>query len=126
MNKESEPNDQEFLVHRYTAQEAVEDGVLIEIDPELSQEAGYRWPVRITQGVSALVTPTKAEEAEGQSAEGRVWDLLWLARVAINNADESEYVVPFDAIFGDKAERLWACLDGTSGPAIHIVRPEEY
>jgi hypothetical protein len=125
MNKERAYDDAEFI-HVYTAQEAVEDGVLIEIDPELTQEAGYRIPVRITQGVSALVTPSQSEEKEGQSAQGRVWDLLWLARVAIANSERSESVVPFDAAIGGKAERLWACLDGTSGPAIHIIKPEEY
>jgi hypothetical protein len=113
-------------IFRYTAQEAVEDGVLLEIDPGLSQEAGYKVPVRITQGVSALVTPSEEEEDAGQSTEGRVWDLLWLARIAIANAEGTEHAVPFDAAFSGKTERLWACLDGTSGPAIHIIKPEEY
>ena len=116
-------------ISRYTAlaaENAVNNGVLIEVDPALRMEAGYRWPVRITQGVAALVTPEEEERSEGQSLEARLWDVLWLARVAISNGDPHETVAPFEVTLGQRSVPMCACLDTTSGPAIHIIRPEEY
>jgi hypothetical protein len=117
---------EEIPIYSYTAKQAVEDGVLIEVNQELSKEAGYRWPVRITQGVSSLATPTEHEQRQGQSFAGRLWDILWMARVAISSVDSHEHVAPFDIAFGRKTVRLWACLDTTSGPAIHVITPQEY
>ena len=120
------PEEEWRVVHSYSAEQAVSDGVLVEVDPELYEEAGYRWPVRITQGVASLVSPTEEEESRGQSLEGRLWDVLWMARVAILNADSDEHIAPFDVMLGGKTATLWACVDTTSGPAIHIIKPEEY
>jgi len=117
---------EEFYLYSYDAKQAVEDGVLIEINPALSQEAGYRWPVRISQGVSSLATPTEQEQQQGQSFSGRLWDILWMARITLSNANPGDYIVPFEVILGKRITRLWACLDTTSGPAIHIITPEEY
>lgn len=120
-----ESEKENFLVYRYTAKQAVEDGVLIEINPDLSKEAGYRWPVRITQGVASLVTPAAEREGE-EKPEWHLWNTLWMAGLAIRKADPHDNIVPFDVTFGEQTVRLWACLDGTSGPAIHIIKPEEY
>ena len=117
--------EDEPIIHKYTAEQAMAEGVLIEVDPPLRKEAGYRWPVRITIGVASLVTPEEEVDA-GQSLNGRLWDTLHMARIAINNAERREFVVPFEVILGNQTATLWACLDTTSGPAIHIIRPEEY
>ena len=117
---------EQIPIYSYTAKQAVEDGVLVEINRELSKEAGYRWPVRVTQGVSSLAVPTEQEQQQGQSFAGRMWDILWVAHVAISNVDAHERIAPFDITFGKKIVRLWACVDTTSGPAIHIITPEEY
>ena len=114
------------LIYSYTAEQALEDGILMEVDRDLCKEAGYRWPVRITQGVASLVQPTEEQERLGQSAEGRLWDMLFMARIAILNADRHEHISLFDVILGEETVTLWACLDGTSGPAIHIIKPDEY
>ena len=123
---EQDRNDPDDPIYSYTAEQAVEDGVLMPVDKDLCKEAGYRWSVRITQGVASLVQPTEEEERLGQSVEGRLWDMLFMARIAILNADRHEHITPFDIIFGERTVTLWACLDGTSGPAIHIILPHEY
>lgn len=123
---EQDRRDRDAPIYSYTAEQAVEDGVLMEVDRNLCKEAGYRWPVRITQGVASLVEPTEEEERQGQSVEGRLWDMLFMARIAILNADRHETISPFEVIFGAETVTLWACLDGTSGPAIHIILPHEY
>lgn len=118
--------EKDWVIYSYTAEEAVRDGVLIEVDPTVRQEAGYRWPVRLSQNVATFVTPRDEDLNDRQSLAGRLWDLMGAARIAISNADPEEYLVPFDVTLGSKAKRLWACLDTTSGPAIHIITPEEY
>ena len=118
--------EEEPIIYKYTAEQAMADGLLIEVDPPLCKEAGYRWPVRITVGAASLVTPKEEEVEEGQSLNGRLWDMLHMARIAIGNAASRVSVVPFEVIFGGQTETLWACLDTTSGPGIHIIRPEEY
>ncbi len=123
---EHDRHSPEEPIYSYTAEQAVADGVLLEVDRDLSKEAGYRWPVRITQGVASLVQPTEEQERLGQSAEGRLWDMLFMARIAILNADRHEHISLFDVILGEETVTLWACLDGTSGPAIHIIKPDEY
>ena len=117
--------DETFVSHNDTAERAMAAGLLIEVDPLLRQEAGYEWPVRVTPGVASLVAPKDEEAAEGQSLEARLWDTLLTARIALGNADRQESVVPFEVVLGGRTATLWACLDTTSGPAIHIIRPEE-
>ena len=59
------------LIYSYTAEQAVADGVLLEVDRDLSKEAGYRWPVRITQGVASLVhSPRNRKSALGRALKG--------------------------------------------------------
>ena len=118
--------EEEPIIFKYAAEQAMADGLLIEVDPPLRKEAGYRRPVRITIGVASLVTPEEEEVDAGQSLNGRLWDTLHMARIAINNADRRDIVVPFEVNLGGQTATLWACLDTTSEPAIHIIRPEEY
>lgn len=120
------PEKNSSEIYRYTAEQALADGALLEVDPQLRREAGYRWSVRITRGVASLLVPEEKERNEGQSQEGRLWDVLWMARIAIDNADDRETIAPFEMILGKNTITLWACLDTTSGPAIHIIRPEEF
>ena len=116
----------DWIIHTYSAQEAVSDGVLVVVDRELRVEMGFRWPVRLSQNVSGMVTPSEEDQRMGQSREGRLWDLLFVSKLAIKGAGSEERIVAFDVIFGSRTSRLWACLDSTSGPAIHIITPEEY
>lgn len=65
----------------YTRAQAIEDGVLVDVT-ETAKEAGFRVPFAMTRAVWALIEPT-AEERDGwmQSVEGRLWDVVWMARV---------------------------------------------
>ena len=116
----------DWAIFTYSAEQAVADGVLVEVDRELREEMGYRWPVRLSQDMAAMVNPSEEDRRMGQSKEGRLWDLLFVSKLALQGADPDERVVAFDILFGRRTSRLWACLDTTSGPAIHIITPEEY
>jgi hypothetical protein len=115
-----------WIIHTYSAEQAVADGVLVDVERELREEMGFRWPVRLSQNVAGMVDPSKEDRLMGQSKEGRLWDLLFVSQLAIKGADPDERIVGFDVILGQRTSRLWACLDTTSGPAIHIITPEEY
>ena len=111
------------VIYSYTAEQAVEDGVLTDVS-EMGKEAGFTWPVRITEGVHALCTPPKSNKVH--SFEGRLWDVLMLARWAIQRAPAGDGMAVFTVKIGGRNETLWAMVDGTSGPAIHIITPSEY
>jgi len=106
----------------YTAEQAVEDGYLADVS-EIAKEMGFKWPVRISSAVHDLCTPPKSNKI--QSYQGRLWDVLYLAKLAISRSNDDQMAV-FKVKIGRKIETLWALLDGTSGPAIHIITPQEY
>jgi len=112
------------VIPSYTAEEAVEDGVLVNVPEALAKEAGFEWPVRITTGVHDLCTPPASNKVE--SYEGRLWDVLFLCFIAIKSHKNDDGLVTYRVKLGSSVETLWAAIDGTAGPAIHIMKPDEY
>jgi hypothetical protein len=138
------------VISSYTAEEAVEDGILFNVDESMSKKVGFKIPVRITSTVFNLcLTPEERRAGErrsfdygtvipdrrqkdrriksksGQSFEGRLWDVLSLAAFSIKRSKD-DYMCTFKVKIGKMVYELWAVLDGTSGPAIHIMKPEDY
>ncbi len=70
------------VVYAYTRADAIRDGALIEVPPDLARQAGFTVPVAVTAAVWDLIDPGNLEEMPGQSIEGRLWDLLWLCGCA--------------------------------------------
>ena len=70
------------LIHAYTRKQAIEDGVLVDVS-EMAKEAGYRIPVALTQAVWVKCVEVPPS-VQGQDEAGRLWDLLWMCRLAIN------------------------------------------
>ena len=110
------------VVHSYTARQAVADGVLLEVDAGLCRTAGFAVPVRLTCAVRRLIAPPGADE---KAIEDRLWHALSMARIAIGNARPYDFVARFDVQFGERSVTLFARLDTTSGPAVHLTKPEE-
>ena len=50
---------------------------------EMAKEAGYRIPVALTQAVWVKCVEVPPS-VQGQDEAGRLWDLLWMCRLAIN------------------------------------------
>jgi len=66
------------VIYRYTREQAIEDGVLVDVSA-MAREAGIKYPVAITSAVyDEYVVPNEALTRYGQSIEGRLWDLLWM------------------------------------------------
>lgn len=110
------------VISTYTAEEAIEDGILVDVS-EMAKEAGFSIPVRITRTVHDLCEPPKSNKIESYS--GRLWDVLWMAMNAVSRA-RNDSMTTFVVRIGRKNHTMYAALDHTSGPAIHIMKPEDY
>jgi hypothetical protein len=112
------------IISTYTAEQAEEDGFLINVT-EIAKEAGFKWTTRISRTVHDLCTPPKSNKI--QSYKGRLWDVLWMAFLAIKRNNTNNDLVVYKVKLGRKIETLWITIDGTMGePAIHIITPSDY
>ena len=60
----------------------------------MASEAGFRYPAAITVDLHTRLTPNQWEVELGQSYEGRLWDVVFLASFAARNAvkaDQSQF-----------------------------------
>lgn len=132
------------VIHTYTADDAINDGLIVNTntlvpEEDLARQAGFLFVVRITNGVLALVeVPDKLKSS--QDLKGRLWDLLWMASLAFRKekarakAEERamESIVPFKCLFamgpdGNLVEHeIWCGFDFTAGEAIHLYLPSEH
>lgn len=66
------------VVYSYTREQAIKDGVLVDVS-EIGKEAGIKYPVAVTSAVwNECVEVPAGMEAEGQSIDGRLWDVLFM------------------------------------------------
>ena len=133
-------------VHAYTRADAIADGVLVDLTTAkdsqgqlLCPQAGFTVPVAITRTAWAKTVEAGGtwkcdvdgeilELKGGQSLTGRLWDLLWLLRVAAGRASSTDRVhfeVRVDAQGDGHHElvKLWAlCGPGDDArPTITIM-----
>jgi len=73
------------VIYSYTRSHALEDGVLVDAT-QIAMEASFRYPTAITADLHARITPNEREKALGQSYEGRLWDVVFLASFAARQA----------------------------------------
>jgi len=138
MNAAAQPLfTQNDVIHAYTRAQSIEDGFLADVS-ETAREAGIRFPVAITQEAWAdcVAWDDEAEARKGgtgQSEAGRLWDVLWMLRMAIsriqgNVAMYEIYRVPREGR-GVKPRRVTlkaVCGPGDQGePVITIMLPYE-
>jgi hypothetical protein len=69
------------VIYAYTRQQAIEDGVLIDVSP-LAKEAGFKCPVALTAAAWAEAVEIPPG-VEGQDETGRLWDVLNVLMVEI-------------------------------------------
>ena len=112
------------VVDAYSRAQAIEDDVLVKVPYGIQTEVGIRFPVAITHTVwSECVTPPKTNRIE--SVEGRLWDLLWMFKLAARQSGGSE--IQFVVRFGKRNVRLKGlCGPGDdTHPVITIMYPHE-
>ena len=133
------------IISTYTRADAVRDGVQVAIPQELSREAGIKYPVFITEKVyNKYVSVPKA--IPNTSAEGRLWDILfmffWSARQTDSDELQFQFVVQltdsgdwnkFEKVCEGNRELREVTLKAICGPididdpqpAITILFPDE-
>jgi hypothetical protein len=120
------------LIHRYTRADAIADGTLVDVSA-VAREAGIRYPVALTAatwGRCVAVPPGVVCQDEA----GRLWDVLWLLRVAIVRSAGCPEVRFGVRVRNDNGEgtpplvRLRAvCGPGDRGePVIAVMMPQEH
>jgi hypothetical protein len=125
------------VISVYTRAQAIEDGVLVDLSQfGLPAEAGFKYPVACTSAVWALIEPTTREAEEGQSVNGRLWDVLMMLHFAIKRSRDDSDTTRFQTIFrmlgrarpgGQRTVTLKAIVGPGDDmePVITIMLPEE-
>ncbi len=136
-DRHSEPNkstpifSESPVVHSYTRQHAIEDGVLMDVT-EKAREAGFKFPVAVTCALwFEWIYQDEASQEAGQDETGRLWDVLWMLFLAIK-ANDSTTELHFQVAFlfdgnGHEDVTLKAvCGPGDDlAPCITIMLPNE-
>jgi len=136
-DRHSEPNESAPIfsevpvVHSYTRQQAIADGVLLDVS-EAAREAGFKFPVAVTCGLwFEWIYPDEASQEAGQDETGRLWDVLWMLLLAIKAGDstsELNFHVAF-LVDGNRHEEVLlksVCgPDDDLAPCITIMLPNE-
>lgn len=89
MSQQQPPSHADFgkVIFRYTRQQALEDGVLIDASA-MAREAGFTLPVALTAAAWADAVAWNEADNERQAYQdqsGRLWDVLFMAAHAIRS-----------------------------------------
>ncbi|WP_206171518.1 DUF6573 family protein [Thiorhodococcus mannitoliphagus] len=83
------------VIHVYTRAQALADGVLMDVSV-MAREAGFKVPVAVTAAVWSDCVAWPREDA-GQDEQGRLWDVLTMARLEAGRHGNLQ-VVPFKVL----------------------------
>lgn len=77
------------VIYAYTRAQAIEDGYLVDVS-ETAEEAGFRIPVALTRAAWNDCVEWDDDDTSRhgcpQDEAGRLWDVLWMARMACRRA----------------------------------------
>lgn len=113
----------------YTRAQAIDDGFLIDVS-SVAKEAGITFPVALTSAVYGEYVEVP-EGVKAQDVQGRLWDILWMLRVAIKKSDDGSLIMYDLMIRNDnrqpkKVTLKALCHGGDEGePVITIMLPKE-
>jgi type I site-specific restriction-modification system R (restriction) subunit len=82
-------------ISTYTRVQALDDGVLVDVSKE-AKHAGFRLPIAVTEAVWQNYIEWSDEDTSNQTIQdsaGRLWDVLWMFRQAINTSKDSNQVI---------------------------------
>jgi hypothetical protein len=128
----SSPFDGFEVISVYTRAQALADGVLVDLS-DLAREAGFRVPLAVTETVyKDYLDPSQALADEGQSLQGRAWDMLQVLHFAAAVSPDRDTVF-FKVLFAltpgcppEPVELKALCHPGDDGePVLTIMLPEE-
>jgi hypothetical protein len=120
------------VIYAYTRAQALEDGILVDATA-LAKEAGFKWPVAVTTRLwHGYIVPALELASDGQSANGRLWDLLTVLHYTILNSKDDTFL-RFSVLFlmspGSSpipVELISVAGPGDDGePVITVMLPDE-
>jgi hypothetical protein len=118
------------VVYAYTRAQAVADGVQVEVT-KTAQEAGF--PVFLTRTVFDAYVAVPPD-VSGQDEAGRLWDVVWMLRFAIQRTKRGVERLPFALyVRNDNRAAKLVKLIATCGPldvddpapCITVMMPDE-
>jgi len=118
------------VIDTYTRAQAIEDGVLIDVT-NMAKEAGIKYPVAVTEAVwSTYIVPDDRSRAYGQSEDGRLWDTLWMFRMAARRTEGAIMHFKLYFIMKERLKKLVMLKavvhpGDDMEPVITIMLPEE-
>jgi uncharacterized protein DUF6573 len=88
------------VISSYSRKEAIDDGVLVDLmqdkDGRMVRELGFRLDIAMTAAAyQQTIEPTDGVLPPGQDRSGRLWDVLWMLRVAIRSASPDSHSARF-------------------------------
>jgi hypothetical protein len=87
------------VISRYSRAQAIADGELVDVT-ETAREAGFRYPVAVTRALwERYIVPSAALQEQGQSASGRLWDVLNVLYFAIRRSTDAHDRLSFTVSF---------------------------
>jgi hypothetical protein len=119
------------LIYAYTRAQALADGVLHDVTM-VARDAGFVYSVALTAALWHDIQNVPARISGITSVEGRLWDVLAMAYLAIRlaptNGDRLAYVLHMPV--GESGRRQYDvvlhCGPGDAGePVITLMRPDE-
>ena len=120
------------VVYSYTRAQAVADGVQVEVT-KTAKEAGIRFPVFLTRTVFDAYVAVPPD-VSGQDEAGRLWDIVWMLRFAIQRTKRGVERLPFALyVRNDNRAAKLVKLIAQAGPldiddpapAITVMMPDE-
>ena len=120
------------LIHAYTRQQAIEDGVLVDVS-EMAKKVGYVVGVAFTSAVWSRCVDV-APAVEGMTDYDRVSDILWMCRNCVTfdcvGGEPGLFIVAVRVEHEESEqplETLKAVLscDDQGSPCITIMMPDE-
>ena len=89
MSREKKKPDPLFgeVIYAYTRAQALADGVLVDVS-EMAKEAGFKHPAAVTNALWHDLNEIP-KSFSYESFGGRLWDVLWMARLAAGRPDNA-------------------------------------
>lgn len=125
-------NDDFFgpVIFSYTREQAIDDGVLVDVS-YMAREVGITFPTAVTSAVWDEYVKVP-EIVPWQDEQGRLWDILWMLRMAIQRSKGSGELVRYKLLVQNdegpakEVELKAQCGPGDKGePVITIMKPNE-
>lgn len=117
------------VLHQVTREDLLRDGILVEVST-LATEAGFKFPVAVSCTVwNAYVEVPPG--VTGQDETGRLWDILWMLKLAIRRSVGGDTIRFCVAVRNDNCRPRPVQLKAICGPGdtpepvITILMPDE-